>query len=110
MYTCVDLLEKPVACELETHRNEINVSQVSATLYTFMLKNSCKNNDFCRDHHVQKNLMVGALFLTHRRGVVMLQNVYKFPCTASSYFSCAHSCVRFASDLRQIWFRFGSVF
>ena len=36
MYTCVDLLEKPFASELETHTNEINVSQVSATLYTFI--------------------------------------------------------------------------
>ena len=36
MYTCVDLLEEPFASELETHTNEINVSQVSATLYKFM--------------------------------------------------------------------------
>ena len=27
---------KPFASELETHRSEMNVSQVSATLYTFM--------------------------------------------------------------------------
>ena len=36
LYTCVYLLEKPFASELETHTNEINVSQVSATLHTFM--------------------------------------------------------------------------
>ena len=36
MYTCVYLLEKPFASELETHTTEINVPQVSATLYTFM--------------------------------------------------------------------------
>ena len=68
------------------------------------LQNMIQSN-FCRDHHVQKNVMVGAFCLTHRRGVVLLQNIYKFPCTASSYFSCAH----FDSDLGQICVRFGSV-
>ena len=33
---CVCHLKKPFASELETHRNEMNVSPVSATLYTFI--------------------------------------------------------------------------
>ena len=36
VYVCVWCNNKPFASELETHTNEINVSQVSATLYTFM--------------------------------------------------------------------------
>ena len=33
---CVCHLKRPFASELETNLNEMNVSQVSATLYTFM--------------------------------------------------------------------------
>ena len=33
----VSINNKPFASELETHRNDINISEVSATLYTFML-------------------------------------------------------------------------
>ena len=36
MCVCVYNLRKPFASELETHSNEFNVSQVSATLYTFL--------------------------------------------------------------------------
>ena len=84
VYTCVYLLEKPFASELETHTNEINVSQVSATFYTFIAETLT----------FQKNGSVGAFCLTRTHGVVMLQNVYKFPYTASSHFSCAHSLIQ----------------
>ena len=38
---------------------------------------------FCGDNHVQKNVIVGAIWLTHRRGMDFLQNVYKSHYTAS---------------------------
>ena len=36
VFVCVCHLKKPFARELETNTNEMNVSQVSATLCTFM--------------------------------------------------------------------------
>ena len=84
MYTCVYLLEKPFASELETHTNEINVSQVSATLYTFIAETLT----------FQKNGSVGAIWLTRRRGMVS--------CKMYTNFTVPHRHFSRASILRQI--------
>ena len=92
MYTCVYLLEKPFASELETHTNEINVSQVSATLYTFIAETLT----------FQKNGSVGAFCLTRTHGVVCCK-LYTNSSVPHHHISRAHI---FDSDLIQICVRF----
>ena len=84
MYTCVYLLGKPFSSNLETHTNEINVSQVSATLYTFM------PNTYAWCGNVAKCIQIPLY-----RTVIFLVRAY------------AHIL---DSDLREIWFRFECIF
>ena len=88
MYTCVYLLEKPFASELETHTNEINVSQVSATLYTFIAETLT----------FQKNGSVGAIWLTCGRSVFVRNFTIPHRTNARAHEMRA----LFESDLKQI--------
>ena len=73
---CLLTITKPFASELETHTSKINVSPVSATLYTFMA-----------------NAQAWYEFL---------QNVYKFLYTASYQTPVVRFCGRSAADLASL--------